>query len=344
MRVAAEILVDSSLRVVSDDDTLQIRSPTKGFEVKIRNNPDAGPFAPNSLRVEMFFETDSLQTARGDALDNMARVLNALCVTTGARFQNVTVVRAFDWTPEIGERDGRYYGSSRVAIADAELDRDFALTAERMMAMHDDDVCQAVMRWYRFGQRADNIEDQFMYLWFAVEIASGALKETGKIAHPCPKCNSALYCNVCDETPMRRRFETEAIRDLIFKVAPPDIDKDEIYKTLTKIRNTLQHGRRLHSIADKLPCTDEQAIHVLANIAWRAISLLADHDSDPSPGAPLTFARIEGVANKTMVMSAHIVSTFPGGGDLDLAGAPAVDISLVVDGKNYSFDGRLIEE
>lgn len=343
MRAAAEILVDSSLRVVSDDDTLQMRNALMSFEVKIRNNPDAGPFAQSSLRVEMFFETESLQAARSDALDNMAIVLNALCLTTGARFQNVTVVRVFDWTPEIDERDGRYFGSSRVAIASPELDRDFALTAERMMAMHHSDVSQAVMRWYRFGQRADNIEDQFMYFWFAVEIASGALKEAGKIAHLCPKCNSELYCKSCDEIPMRRRFETEAIKDLIFNVAPPDIDKNEIYKTLTKIRNTLQHGRRLHSIADKLPCTDEQAVHALANIAWRAISLLADYDRDPNPDTPLTLARIEDVANKIMVTSAHIVSEFPGGGDLDLAGAPNVDISLVIDGKSYSFDGRLLE-
>ncbi len=256
----------------------------------------------------------------------MARVLNALCFTTGARFQNVTVVRAFDWTPDIDERDGRYFGSSRVAVASPELDRDFARTAERMMAMHDDDVSQAVMRWYRFGQRADNIEDQFMYFWFAVEIASGALKETGKIAHLCPKCNSALHCEFCNETPMRRRFATEAIKDLIFRVAPPGANKDELYNTLTKIRNTLHHGRRLNSIEKKLPCTDEQAVHVLANIAWRAISLLAVHDSDPSPDTPLTLARIEGVTNKTMVVSAHVVSTFPGGGDLDLAGAPNVDI------------------
>jgi hypothetical protein len=60
MRVAAEILVDSSLRVVSDDDTLEMRSLEKSFEVKIRNNLEAEPFVQNSLRVEMFFETQSL--------------------------------------------------------------------------------------------------------------------------------------------------------------------------------------------------------------------------------------------------------------------------------------------
>lgn len=155
-----------------------------------------------------------------------------------------------------------------------------------------------------------------------------------------------MFCQTCNSTPTHRRFATDAIKDLICKVAPHNTDGGEFYKTLSKIRNTLQHGRRFDSIADTLPCTMEQAINVLANIAWRAISLLANHDADPSPDEPLTLVRIEEVQNGQMVMAAVIQTNFLGGDpeNPQISDAPHVDISMRIGDKGYTFDGQLIEE
>lgn len=346
MRAIAELRIDSNICLPDKMPVFTMTDPKGLFEVKIRNNPDATPFAPSALMAEMAYEVEDLDQARDQALDNMAPVLNALCCVVGARFDYVTVLRAFDATPGLDQREGRYYGTQGVIDSVPALEQDYANTAQRFMNMHDDEVSQSVMRWYRLGRRASIPDEQFMYLWFALEIAAEALKETGKVGYSCPACSANMFCQNCNSTPMHRRFSTDAIKDLICKVAPHNTDGGEFYKTLSKIRNTLQHGRRFDSVADTLPCTMEQAINVLANIAWRAISLLADHDADPSPDEPLTLVRIEDVPNGQMVVAAVIQTKFLGGDPKkpQISDAPHVDISMRIDGKGYTFDGQLIEE
>lgn len=346
MRAIAELLVDSSISLNSPDDKLTLTHPPRHVEVVIQNNPKAGPFAKDALRVEMIFEVDSLDNAREQALDNMAVVLNALARTTGACFDDMTVIRAVDWTPGLIDREARYYATSRAKVSAPYFDQEFADTAERIMAIHEDDVSQTVMRWYRLGRRAEGPEEQFMYLWFAVEVAAGALKGTGKTAQKCPKCDTNLYCSTCGECPTRKRFVTEAIKDLICSVSPPDADHDELYDTLTKIRNTLQHGRRLHSILDKLPCSQEQALNVLASIAWRAITRLGNEAADPMPEEALTFAMIENVQNNVMVMTSIVGTRFEKGDPNNpvLSDAPDIKISMVIEGKTYGFDGQEIKD
>ena len=179
-------------------------------------------------------------------------------------------------------------------------------TVERLVAMHDNEVSQSAMRWYRLGIRSEIAEEQFSYFWFAIEIVAAKLKEVGKITPSCPKCSADLFCPTCNETQYRQRFGSEAIANLIRAVAPDGSDLDELVKTLFKIRNTLQHGRRIGSIADTLPCTEKQAVAVLANVAWRAISKLADWDKDPRPFSALDFVSIENVVHKHLVVSAVV--------------------------------------
>lgn len=212
MRAIAEVLVDSTICLPPDQPALVLRHPDGSFEVRIQNNPGADPFARNALRIAMDYEVENIAEARDQALDNMAIVLNSLCRVTGGKFDNVSVLRAFDASPGLEQRDGRYYSTQRAVLSMPGLDEEFAKTAERFMAIHDDDVSQSVMRWYRLGRRADNPEEQFMYLWFAVEIAAESLKEAGKIG---VKCQSDLFCSSCGEAPQRRRVSSDAIKDLI---------------------------------------------------------------------------------------------------------------------------------
>lgn len=342
MRVIAELVVDSTYHLAEGQDQIKIINAENNIDVVIKNNPKAGPFAKEALVVEMIYEAPNLDSARDQALDNMATVLNALARVTGGRFDFVNVVRAIDWTPGLIDREARYYLTARATPSHPILDNALAKTAERIMAMHNDDVSQTVLRWYRLGRRAQGPEEQFMYLWFAIEVAAGALKEPGKIAIACPKCQSDLFCETCDDTPRRRRVETEAIMDLIRSVAPPEAKHDEIFKTLSKIRNTLHHGRRLHTITHELPCTVDQALHVTAQVAWRAISRLANQDADPDPDGVLHFMQIEDVVNNQMVVSATVSTRFDKGdpNNPQLTDAPLIDVSIVVDGKNYSYDGQ----
>lgn len=344
MRVIAELVVDSTFCLNEVEKQIKLKNSSSLFEVVIKNNPKAGPLSKDALLAEMIFETQDLNSARSQALDNMAQVLNALARTTGGRFDSVNVIRVIDWTPGIIDREAHYFATTRAKLSFPELDSELARTVERIMAMHNDEISQTVMRWYRMGRRAEGPEEQFMYLWFAIEVAAGALKEAGKITIKCPRCQSDLFCPTCEDTPMRRRMETEAIKDLICSVAPPEADHDELYKTLIKIRNTLHHGRRLHSIIGELPCTEEQALNAVANIAWRAITRLADEDADPEPDGIFSFIAIEDVTNNVMVVSSVIGTKFLRGdpNNPQLSDAPDINISMVIGEKSYTFDGHEI--
>ena len=345
MKVAVELLISSSLCFADDAAEYAINSPEGHFTVTLKNYASSKPFAKRSIVAVLVFEIDNLDQARDAALDHFATVQNALTFATGAVFQEVIVTKAFDWERGKVERQAAYYATPEATLSHPVLDGSILKSAERVMAMHGDEVCQAIMRWYRLGIRSDMLEEQFSYFWFAAEIAAEALKATGKIAPKCPSCNSDLFCPNCDQTPLRKRFSAEAIEDLIHSAAPPAGNKDELSKTLFKIRNTLQHGRRMASIIDTLPCTEEQAVNVMARIAWRAIARLADSDADTELEEPLSFIIQDEVHRRTMVMTANIVTQLMGTehDNPKMENAPAIKLSMVVDRNNYTFDGVLID-
>lgn len=346
MRVAVELLATSDLVFSNSAAQFNFTDPSGHFTATLENNPQAGPFSKRSIMAVLVFEVEDLSEAREKALDYFAIFQNALTFTTGAVISNVIPTKAFEWEPGLTQRQARYFATNETVIAREVLDADLVQTAERIAAMHSDDVSQSVLRWYRFGIRADLPEEQFSYFWFAVEIAAEALKEAGKIAPKCPICNSSLYCDTCGKIPERRRFSSEAIEDLIQSVAPPSANKDELCKTLFKIRNTLQHGRRIESIIESLPCSEEQAVNTLARIAWRAITKLADQDADPLPNEPLHLVQVEDVQNKTMILSANVVTALMGSDhdNPNMKNAPEIGMTMVVGDKNYTFDGVLVED
>lgn len=345
MKVAVELLVSSSSCFADDAAEHSITDPKGRFKISLKNNPDAGPFAKRSLVVVVVFEIDEISAARDKALDYFAEVQNALTFATGTVFRDVIATKAFDWEPGKVQREAQYFATPESAISHPFLDSELIKSTERVMAMHSDDICQTIMRWYRLGTRSDIPEQQFSYFWFAAEVAAESLKAAGKIAPKCPVCNSDLFCQTCEKIPQRRRFTSEAIDDLIHSVAPRDANRVELSNTLFKIRNTLQHGRRIDTIIDTLPCTQEQAVNVMARIAWRALTKLADQEADPTPGEALTFIELDDVQNKTMTLTASIVTQLMSA-DHDnpaMENAPAINLSMVINGKNYTFDGVLIE-
>lgn len=344
MKIAAEIHVNSTACFADGDARHEVNDPLGRFVATISNNPTAGPFAQRALRVEMVFEAISLDTASAEALENLVPLLNALAFTTSASYSDPVVVRAIDWTPGLIEREARYYSTPQASVTTPMLQAELIETATRMMALLPDEVSLSAMRWYRLGLGATAVEEQFSYFWFAVEITAEALKAAGKIAPRCPKCDADLYCPTCESVPTRRRVGSEAIADLISSVAPEGADIKELVNTLSKIRNTLQHGRRMASIADRLPCTEEQAVNILARIAWRGIMKLADPASVPTEGHAVTIVQTNDVVNRTMTAGAQVFIGMTGGDpeNPDLMFAPDIQVSLTIEDKEFTFDGRPI--
>ena len=86
-------------------------------------------------------------------------------------------------------------------------------------------------------------EEQFSYFWFALEVAAKTMKGKEKIASKCPKCQGKLFCEICKDYPLHRRYSGEAIQQVVETVHPAD--SEQVFKTLQLIRHTLMHGGRI---------------------------------------------------------------------------------------------------
>jgi hypothetical protein len=287
------------------------------------------------LLAELVFDSESLDIARDEAQDLLAQALNALCFTTRHKFSQRQLRRVVDWTPGLTEREEIVLTELPLRdVAEPRLTPDLAKAASRMLVMGQGERCQGALRWFRLGLGADSPDEQFMYFWLALEIVAEASKGPEKVPSGCPKCQTALYCETCGEHPLHRRFASDAIEKLINDVSPETFDKREIFLVLSKIRNTLMHGRRVESIARKLPCSYDQAINALAEIAWRGLWRMHDRAADSSPEVALSIIRRGDVTRKSLVAGGHVTVGTKGDPDNPrLVDVPEVKVSILINGE-----------
>lgn len=281
MRIIADFLLDSDLCLSAGEPPLVVDGPARRSSLTIQNSQEGQASSEGVLSAQLVFEAPSLEGARDIAEDELAIILNALTFATNQRISQGRFIRLVDWTPGLRKRDAFFYAEVKQGEHPApDFDGALATSATRLVEMMSEPHLQGALRWYRLGIGAESIEEQFSYFWRAVEIISEMRKGTEKTHIGCPHCNSGLFCEKCGKHPERRKVSAEAIRQTISEVAPKGADVEELYGTLSKIRNTLMHGRRIASIADTLPCTKDQAVTVLAKIAWRSMSLLWDQATE----------------------------------------------------------------
>lgn len=315
MRCLVDFTIDSDLCLHKGVPPVTFRAPDGTYTIEISNVASEFALPQEVLSAQMIFEVDELDaTTRDTARGMIADALSLLAFTTSRKFSLQRLIRLIDWTPGVIER--KVIVCTEVPewdLAEPLLDQSFLETAHRLMAMRAGDAQRAALRWFRLGIQANSLEDQFSYFWFALEIVAEALKGTEKVPSTCPTCSQPLYCEKCKEHPTHRRFRGQAIDQIIERIHPKDWKG--ISETLQLIRHTLMHGRRIESIADKLPCTGEQALTKLAGITWNAIGLMFDPAADPRPEERLHYGYVDNFARRTLVAMATVVTTLKPEGD-----------------------------
>ena len=308
MRCLADFILDSDLCLADGAASLTLNSPDGVFSLTV-SNADADHALPNAvLSAQLIFESTSFdQNIRRLALDILEQALNCLTYATNRKFSFQRLKRVIDWTPGIVERHAFiYHETPEWDTAEPALDSQFVETTERLLTMQSGEDQRAAMRWYRLGIQADVLEEQFGYFWFSLEIATEALKGKDKVASKCPRCQEKLFCETCKDYPMHRRYGGEAIQQVIEHVHPEN--SEEVFTTLQLIRHTLMHGGRIASVADQLPCNEQQALNKLAFVAWHAIGLMFGKP-DPRSETPLTFAFCDNLVRRTLVAGVRVVTT-----------------------------------
>jgi hypothetical protein len=273
MRCLADFTLDSDLCLKSGTGPFTLNDPSNRFSLVLSNADGDHARSDGVLSAHLIFEADSFDNIREIAFKKLGEALNCLVYATNRKFVPKALKRVIDWTPGVVERNAMIYAETpEWDLAEPALDSSYLDTAERLLAMHSGDEQQAAMRWYRRGIEEANLEDQFSYFWFALEIAAQALKGTEKIPSKCPRCQGPLLCEKCGDHPKHRRYPGEAIQQIIERVHPQN--SVEVFTVLQLIRHTLMHGGRIASLLDQLPCDGPQAVNRLAFVTWQAIGLM----------------------------------------------------------------------
>lgn len=272
--------------------------------------PDGSP--EGVLSAQLTFEAASFdKTLKDVAYEMISEILNCLAFTTNRKFTIRRLKRFIDWTPGLKERDAIvYHDTPEWDTAEPALDARFLDTAERLLAMKSGPDQSAAMRWYRLALRAEMLEEQFSYFWFALEIAAETMKGKDKIPSKCPRCQGQLFCETCKDYPLHRRYRGEAIRQVVETVHPTNAE--EVFKVLQLIRHTLMHGGRISSIRDQLPCDEQQAVNKLASVTWQAIARMFS-GADPRAEQPLSFGYCDNLVRRTVSFGVHVKTTLVGG-------------------------------
>jgi len=308
MRCLADFVIDSDLCLAQGAAPLTLHSPDGVFSLVLSNAETDHALPVAVLSAQLIFEADALdENIRAIACDKLAEVLNILTFVTSRKFVRKRLKRVIDWTPGLTERNAIIYQETpEWDLAEPALDRAFLDTAERLLAMQSGEEQRAAMRWYRLAIQADDLQEQFSYFWFSLEIAAEKLKGTERVPSKCPRCQGKLFCQNCEDFPMHRRYRGEAIQQIIERVHPDN--SDEVFKTLQLIRHTLMHGGRIASVLDQLPCDEQQAVNKLAFVTWQAIALMFS-TPDPHPEILFTFGYCDNLVRRTLVAEVHIRTT-----------------------------------
>ncbi len=221
--------------------------------------------------AHLYYCAPSLETAEAKASEFIVEAANCIAFVINSKVHVSRPRKIVDWTDGLRRRQALYFTTEVAGHFQQQppLDGELLKSAQELLHIDQSGPLSAALRWYRLGIGARNVDEQFSFFWFALEIVAECTKGNEKVPDQCVFCKGPLFCTHCQKTPVHRKFLKDEIRERIKNVNPRG--SDEISETLFKIRNTLQHGRSLEDIESELPCTVIQAVNKLANITWNAI-------------------------------------------------------------------------
>lgn len=329
MRCIANFEIESEMSVVSDDIRLKLQDPKGHFQARIKNIVRDDFSKPFLLSLQVIFDAPSLNEARDIAEEKLAECLNMLAFVTAAGVRRHRTKQIVDCTPPSGMRECLVWADS-VGHEDPQpfLDENVVASMERLLQFDAPPAVRRAMRWYRIGVYESIAEDQFQYLWFALEILAEHQKAPEKVADKCPKCKAPLYCESCETYPTHKPYAKQAIRTLIQSV--DNTCSEETIEALDKARNALMHGATLEEIEEKLPSSDKHIVDVLGRIVFMALVHQFPKEIFKERihlGRPTTYVRW------TRTGIVHVSTIVPKGedGELDLDSFTGLKVSMGTD-------------
>lgn len=327
----AEFFLDSDLRVPDDSDSVVWEDDD--FHLEIWSLSKDFSYVDKCLKAHLRFEAVDLNDAKEKCQDILALALNTLSLVMMASIRQAELTRVVDWTPGLVMRDCIYFKSSpRIATTLPLLHQDLINTAQALSKGFSDERMQSALRWFRLGLNKNNAEDQFISLWLALERSAEIMKGEEKVTQTCQVCKSDFSCSKCGNTPTHRKYAAEAIRDLILSCFEDEDEGRKAFKTLTKIRHSLMHGRRMANALKDGDFDERDVTNILAQIARNAIFMILRKEEMPDN---FTGSILEGedIVRGNLIVSGYIQTVFGPPNSPSLDANNGIQVSIIHPGQ-----------
>jgi hypothetical protein len=196
--------------------------------------------------------------------------LDVLSFVTHSAFRIDECQRVIDWEPHQKRRRIRPMKKfDPFDPPDPELHCELIDTAQAITRAGQKDYVMQALRSFRYGVIEQQPEDQFQHFWLTIETIAEGSKETTRVPIPCPKCQGALFCSDCNESPLRRPMARQAIRELLSAIR--EDGGGRFYRDLVRTRDHLLHGRSPDTVEKEVGLPLPVLVNEAGRAAWHAI-------------------------------------------------------------------------
>ncbi len=270
-RWLADYMVESEIKLDSRKQKIIYNHPDKLFEVHISNATKAHP--NEILSVQIMLDAVDVAQAEKNTQEALQKFLHLMSFVTQTGYKISRKICVIDWSDAVGMRDAYVYAEYPVRHPKEALTDSLFVTVGLIQGSETNTSLDMALRWFASGVRSKIMEDQFQFFWFVIELIATSTKNTNKVADRCPKCRGDLYCNTCQETPVHRPYDKQAIEALLNELKM----SVDIIKDMHVVRNMLMHGEDRANIEKELQkqqpkFTFHRAVDIMGDAAWKAIN------------------------------------------------------------------------
>ncbi|UPJ78801.1 hypothetical protein IVB16_28610 [Bradyrhizobium sp. 183] len=303
----ADFLVKGSLVLPFGSEPMVISGDDPPFEMLLCNaDPDGAGHTP-ALTVRVMADCDAIENVAGQFRTLLAQQLDVLSFVTHSAFRIDECQRVIDWEPHQKSRRIRPMKKfDPFDPPDPELHRELIETAQAITRAKQEDYVIQAQRSFRYGVIERQPEDQFQHFWLAIETIAEGSKATTRAPIPCPKCQGALFCSDCNESPLRRPMARQAIRQLLSAIR--EDGGGRFYRDLVRTRDHLLHGRSPDTVEKEVGLPLPVLVDEAGRAAWHAIL-----NSMPKlEGAPVFAHRDGDFVNNVVILTPDMVLEYDG--------------------------------
>jgi hypothetical protein len=261
----------------------QVLNGAGGLVVTLKNAATNDEGQAVSLHATVVGSAPAIETAHEALRAALSAELDLLAFATHSRFKIGGPLRLFDWEPSQRLRRFRLFHTRDARDPpNPGLETQYLETVARLNGANPLPVVRTALRYFRRGLLDDQPEDQFMWLWLALEVIAEDRKERVRVPITCSACGANVKCAHCGDEATRVPMAKQAIDQLIATIMDEE-HATEVSRRQFIARNALMHGRSREWIEAECCVPIGEIVDELGVLAWNAIMTSITVDESETP-------------------------------------------------------------